>query len=66
MEQSKYINYINLNFIFSASEQNIKNLVGNFGAIYVGKRLANFQGSNFNGIAGGVGDGGRRRDVRHS
>jgi len=64
MQQSKYKSYINLNFIFSGSGQNIKNLVGNFGAICVGKRLPNFQA--FNGIIGGVGDSGRTRDVKHS
>jgi len=45
----------NLNLIFSASRQNIKNLVGNFGAIHVGIMHAEFQP---NGVGGG---GGERR-----
>jgi len=39
-----------LNFTFSASKQNIKNLVGNFGAIHVGIMHAKFQPSSFNDV----------------
>jgi len=51
-----------LNLNISASIQNIKNLLGNFGAIYVGNMHANFQVSSFTG----VGEGDRRKDGRHA
>jgi len=41
-----------LNLIFSASKQDIKNLVGKFGAIHVGLMHAKFQPSSFNGVGG--------------
>jgi len=37
----------------STSRQNIKNLVGNFGAIHVRIMDANFQAFNFTGMGGG-------------
>jgi len=40
------------NFNISASRQNIKNLIGNFGAIYVGMMQAKFQVSSFPGVGG--------------
>jgi len=49
-----------LYLIFSASKQNIKNLVGNLGAIYEGIMHAKFHPSSLNGVGGGVGD--RRKD----
>jgi len=49
-----------LNLIFSASKQNIKNLVGNFGAIRAGIMHGKFQPSSFNGVGGG-GGGDRRK-----
>jgi len=49
-----------LNLVFSASKQNIKNLVGNFGDIHVGIMYAKFQSSSFNSVGGGRGD--RRKD----
>jgi len=52
-----------LNIIFSASKQNIKNLVGNFGAIHVWIMYAKFQLSSFNGVGGG---GDRWKDVHTS
>jgi len=45
-----------LNLIFSASEQNIKNQVNNFGAIYLGIMHAKFQPLSFNGVGGRGGD----------
>jgi len=61
--------YETLNLIFSVSEQNIKNLVGSFEAIYVGIMHAKFLPSSFNGVGGG-GGGDRRKDrhtdVKHS
>jgi len=39
-----------LNLIFSASKQNIKNLVGNFGTILVGIMHAKFYPSSFNDV----------------
>jgi len=39
-----------LNSNFSASKQNVKNLVGDFGAIYVGIMHAKFQPSSLNGV----------------
>jgi len=53
-----------LNLNISASRQNIKNLVGNFGAIYVGNMHANFQVSGSSGVEGGGGD--RQKDWRHA
>jgi len=47
-----------LNLIFSAYGQNIKNLVGNFGDIYVRIMHANFHLSSIKGIEGGGGGGG--------
>jgi len=41
----------------SASRQNIKNLISNFGAIHVGIMHAKFQTSSFNGVGGEWGDG---------
>jgi len=46
-----------LNLNISASRQNIKNLIGNFGAIHVGKMHAKFQASSFTGVGGEWGDG---------
>jgi len=57
------VSFQNFNLIFSAPKQNIKNLFGNFGAIYVGIMLAKFQPSNFTGVGGG---GGRWKDGRMS
>jgi len=37
--------------------QNIKNLVGNFGANYARIMLGNFQASSFTGVGGGGGGG---------
>jgi len=48
--------YKTLNLIFSASKQHIKNLVDNFGVIYVGIMYVKFQVSSFNGVGGGVSD----------
>jgi len=45
--------YNTLNLILSASKQNIKNLVSNFGSIHVGIMHAEFQPSSFNGMGGG-------------
>jgi len=45
-----------LNLNTSASRQNIKNLVGNFEAIYVGNMIANFQVSSFTSEGGEWGD----------
>jgi len=41
-----------LNLNISAPWQNIKKQYSNFGAIYVGNVLANFQASSFTGEAG--------------
>jgi len=38
------------------TRQNIKNLVGNFGALNVGNMHAKFQAPSFNGVGGGGGD----------
>jgi len=59
--------YKTLNLIFSASKQNIKNLVGNFGAIHVGIMHAKFQPSSLSGMKGGGGDRqkGRPMTSRH-
>jgi len=46
----------------SASRQNIKNLIGIFGAIHVGIMHANFQASSFTGVGGEWGDE-HNRDV---
>jgi len=46
------IHNIILNLNVSAFRQNIKNLVGNFGAINVGNMHASFQPSSFNGVGG--------------
>jgi len=45
-----------LNLNISASRQNIKNLVSNFGAIYVRIMHANFQASRFIGVGGEYGE----------
>jgi len=50
--------YITLNLNISASRQNIKNLISNFGAIHVGIKRAKFQASSFTGVGGEWGDGG--------
>jgi len=44
--------YVTFNFNISASWQNIKNLMSNFGAIHVGIIHAKFQPSSFNGVGG--------------
>jgi len=60
--------YKTSNLIFSALKQNIKNLVGNLGAIYVRNMHANFQPFIFNGVGGGRGDLWKdgQIDVKHS
>jgi len=55
------IHYETLNLNISASRQNIKNLVNNFGVIHVRIMHANFQVSSFTGVGGG-GVGDRRKD----
>jgi len=52
--------YKALHSIFSASKQNVKNQIANFGAIHVGIMHAKFQPSTFNGVGGGGGD--KQRD----
>jgi len=59
----RQVYYKTSNLIFSASMQNIKNLVGNFGAIHVGVMHAKFQPSSFNGVGGG---GDRQKDGQMS
>jgi len=54
-----------LNLNISASRQNIRNLVANFGPIYVENMLAKFQASRFTGVGGDWGDR-RTRYVKHS
>jgi len=44
--------YITFNLKISASRQNIKNLISNFGAIYVGIMHDKFQASSFTGVGG--------------
>jgi len=44
--------YKTFNLSISASRQNIKNLIGNFGAPHVSIMHANFQTSNFTGVGG--------------
>jgi len=56
--------YKTLNQIFSASKQNIKNLVSNFEAIHVGIVHARFQPYSFNGLGGGHTD--RQMDGRQA
>jgi len=51
-----------LNLNISDSRQNIKNLVGTFGALHVGNIHANFQASNSTGVGGGD----RRKDRRQA
>jgi len=41
-----------LNLNISACRQNIKNLIGNFGAIHVRIMLVNFQASSFTVVGG--------------
>jgi len=53
---------ITLKLNISASGQNIKNLVGNFGAIRVRIMYGKFQASNFTSVGGELGDI-RTRDV---
>jgi len=53
-----------LNLNISASSQSIKNLVGNFGAIYEGYMHTNFQASSSIGVGGGGSD--RRKDRCHA
>jgi len=42
--------YVTLNLNISAFRQNIKYLIGNFGAIHVGIMHAKFQASSFAGV----------------
>jgi len=44
--------YKTLNLNISASKQNIKNLICNFGAVYVRIMHAYFQASSFTGVGG--------------
>jgi len=48
--------FITLNLNISASRQNIKNLISNFGAIHVRILLGKFQASSFTGVGGEWGD----------
>jgi len=48
--------FITLNLDISASRQNIKNLISNFGAIHVGIMHAKFQAFSFTGVGGEWGD----------
>jgi len=54
------MHYRTLSLNISASRQNIKNLVGIFGAIYVRIMHANFQAFSSTGVGEGGGD--RRKD----
>jgi len=54
--------YITLNLNISASSQNIKNLINNFGAIHVGIMYAKFQASSFTGVGGKWDDGRMKKE----
>jgi len=58
------IQYITLNLNISASRHDIKNMVGNFGALHVGNMHANFQASSSTSMGGGGGDG-QIQDITH-
>jgi len=47
-----YQHQFTLNLNISASKQNTKNLIDNFGAIHVGIMHAKFQASRFTGLGG--------------
>jgi len=43
---------VNIKLISAFNKQNIKNLIGNFGAIHVRTMYASFQASGFAGVRG--------------